>query len=102
MKPRVGVYLSEQMAARLAAGANNGAGKVQLELPALQGVAATVTPSRVLVLPSVDPLSLTQTVRADLPAAIAALEELAEGDAVLVKGSRMAGMEKVADALLAG
>ena len=39
---------------------------------------------------------------ADLPAAIAALEELAEGDAVLVKGSRMAGMEKVADALLAG
>jgi membrane fusion protein, multidrug efflux system len=68
---RVAAAVPQALAARLAAGANNGAGKVQLELPALQGVAATVTPSRVLVLPSVDPLSLTQTVRADLPAAMA-------------------------------
>jgi UDP-N-acetylmuramoyl-tripeptide--D-alanyl-D-alanine ligase len=39
---------------------------------------------------------------ADADAAIAVLGPLGPGDAVLVKGSRVAGLEKVAEALLAG
>jgi UDP-N-acetylmuramoyl-tripeptide--D-alanyl-D-alanine ligase len=38
---------------------------------------------------------------ADVDAALAALSELSEGDAVLVKGSRVAALERVAAALLA-
>lgn len=68
---RVAAAVPQAIAARLVSGATTGAGKVQLELPALEGVAATVAPTRVQVLPSVDPLSLTQMVRADLPGGMA-------------------------------
>ena len=42
-----------------------------------------------------------ETVQDDPAAAVACLRGLAAGDAVLVKGSRVAGLEAVAEALLA-
>jgi UDP-N-acetylmuramoyl-tripeptide--D-alanyl-D-alanine ligase len=38
----------------------------------------------------------------DVEAAVAALGELGDGDAVLVKGSRVAGLERLAEVLLSG
>jgi UDP-N-acetylmuramoyl-tripeptide--D-alanyl-D-alanine ligase len=38
----------------------------------------------------------------DVEAAVAALGELGDGDAVLVKGSRVAGLERLAEVRLSG
>ncbi len=50
------------------AGMNLAAVKLSVDIPALGG--RLITPSKVEVLPTVDPQTLTQTVRADLPASL--------------------------------
>ncbi len=52
------------------AGMNLAAAKLSVDIPALGG--RLITPSKVEVLPSVNPQTLTQTVRADLPASLEA------------------------------
>lgn len=48
-------------------------GAPRVEIPALAEAGASIAPTRIQVLPTVDPQSLTQVVRADLPANLAGL-----------------------------
>ena len=54
-------------------GAQPDAGAARIEIPALGAAAGAITPSRLQVLPTVDPQSMTQTVRAELPPGITAV-----------------------------
>jgi UDP-N-acetylmuramoyl-tripeptide--D-alanyl-D-alanine ligase len=64
-----------------------------------RGVAALAAELGIEVLAVGEPAYGVETV-ADVDAALAALGELHDGDAVLVKGSRVAGLERLAAALL--